>query len=380
MIGSALYSLLDPLLNVASRAAEHFDDCVKRMQDRSLVLLRSGRRSSARFRALASLNYPSAWQFGVAFYVSSEYGLRLRTDWGLLSLSAHLDGYEVDDVTEFLLGLNESQGEDLCTEIEFGATECIDVVSLRWSVWKPRYHWDSSWPRWRSGHIYPLAIVLGDAVCTTTNLERRDVVIPMPEGAYSAVATRQHWIWERARWPRPWLERYCVDFDIAGGVPIGRKADDAVLGTSVVGTDFGTAISALVDRFMADRRRYAPSDTAPDQHPLCWQHKPRIRRHVPLWSTAGVIEVDAWDPFRGRWLPRFLSDREFEAAVQRGELDEHPCGCCGAEYGVPCRDAECPNNGLRCPVRSSDPHWAKACQGCSFCDSSQTSDATRGDA
>lgn len=87
-----------------------------------------------------------------------------------------------------------------------------------------------------TGH--PRDRLFGRLECTTTTGESIDALVPMPEGNYPAIITREVRVWKRARWP--WPSRTRVDFriDIPAGIPVPGKGenswdceDDAIFGT-----------------------------------------------------------------------------------------------------------------------------------------------------
>ena len=73
--------------------------------------------------------------------------------------------------------------------------------AIWWDVWVDPNSWSSKTPKWRDGCWHPLDTLLGRTKVTDTELERRAVLIPMPERSYAATVVIERRIWKRPRWP-----------------------------------------------------------------------------------------------------------------------------------------------------------------------------------
>lgn len=375
MITKTLLDMLEPVFDAARSAAKRADDTVEALREQGIGVCLFGDSATARLTAGVSLWPASLSSLGVKVAVAGDDGggIRWTSMLGPLRVVFDLDGPRAERIVAKLLRDVPPGYERLReTVLEVYPTEDVDVVAVRWALWiNPD---DEGRSLLRNYRAHPLSMVFGDAACTTTVLEARDVKIPMPEGDYDARATREFWRWDRPRWPGPWAVSFRVSFDIPGGIHDGHRGGDPIVANGV--TDMAEsvgiedAIAIVTDELMERRRGHAPEGTEDHEHPLCWRHSPRIRRSVPFLSTAWGVYVERWDPFAGLWESETLTRKAYEAALARGELDEPACGCCGAEYGTPCRSLSCSNNGLRCPARSRDPRRNPPCPGCAFCDGS----------
>ena len=69
--------------------------------------------------------------------------------------------------------------------------------SLYWRFWTDPMSWSSDTPRWRDGSFNFADFFLGRSKCEHQELETRNVLVPMPERAYEAVAKLEDWTWKR---------------------------------------------------------------------------------------------------------------------------------------------------------------------------------------
>lgn len=103
---------------------------------------------------------------------------------------------------------------------------------------------------------------LGRQKHTTEELGTEEVLIPMPEGAYHAIAKKERITWKRSRWPFAKV-RNDVWIDCKEGVPFPGKGEnswdcgmDGVHGAGCEGASVGKAIGHFVGVVLDNRRRY----------------------------------------------------------------------------------------------------------------------------
>lgn len=99
--------------------------------------------------------------------------------------------------------------------------------ALWWSWGEPENSWSRSDPWWRRFSFYPVDFLLGKMRCDVVTGERREALVPMPEGSYPCVLTKKTRTWSRAR--RPFWSRSRVEWDIQidGGIPFMGKGEDS---------------------------------------------------------------------------------------------------------------------------------------------------------
>ncbi len=133
--------------------------------------------------------------------------------------------------------------------------------SLYWNFWTPSMEWSSKTPRWRNGSFNFVDLVLGRSKYSEREVETRDVLVPMPEGAYPAKAMLREDTWRRPRWP--WARRLMrVSIDIPGGIPKPGKGenswdcgDDATMGITTPARSIPEGVGRLVGSVLSDRVR-----------------------------------------------------------------------------------------------------------------------------
>lgn len=118
-------------------------------------------------------------------------------------------------------------------------------------------------PWYRRMHVFrPLDLLLGRRQYSSDPYETRDVLIPMPEGAYPATVTMSRDTWKRPRSP---FRRTVVRADIKceRGIPFEGKGEnswdcgeDAAHGLCTPAENVEDAIGKMVATVMRDRRRY----------------------------------------------------------------------------------------------------------------------------
>lgn len=131
---------------------------------------------------------------------------------------------------------------------------------LWWTVWRDDNGWDSSVPRWRSGNIDFLKLLLGKEKYSTRDLNTHRVTIPMPEGGYPAEVRFFESTWKRPRW----FARRLVRADIKPLKPIpfpgkGENSwdcgEDALHGLTCPATTIEEAVARTVASVLRSRRR-----------------------------------------------------------------------------------------------------------------------------
>lgn len=131
--------------------------------------------------------------------------------------------------------------------------------------WSRKYPW-CRW--WRQGSFH-FANLLGKQRHSLKTLQRDiPLVIPMPEGAYRAVAKIEQRTWKRPLWFA--TTRTFVDVTIPKGIPFAGKGenswdcgDDGLFGYGVEGTSLEKAIAHGVESVLNSRKRYGkPSQAA----------------------------------------------------------------------------------------------------------------------
>ena len=134
-----------------------------------------------------------------------------------------------------------------------------------WGHWNDNEwgDWSRGQPWWQSWHFDPADFFLGQQWYSKETVATADVAIPLPEGAYPAVATTERCTWKRPRWPFPTV-RTSVTIDCTRGIPIPGKGenswdcdDDALFGWG--STTVAEAIGHGVAIVLRDRERYGGS-------------------------------------------------------------------------------------------------------------------------
>lgn len=148
-----------------------------------------------------------------------------------------------------------------------GSSRQISVTfhdkAVWWHLWVDRDSWSSDRPKWRDGSFHPLDAMLGRMKCTTETVEKRDVLVPMPEKSYPATAKLERYTWKRPRSPLS-KELLRVTIDIPGGIPHEGKGEsswncgtDATFGiTTGECRTIPEGVGMLVGSVLRDRVRY----------------------------------------------------------------------------------------------------------------------------
>ncbi len=140
--------------------------------------------------------------------------------------------------------------------------------ALWWAFWTDPLSWSSTTPKWRQGNFNPADFVLGRRSCTNSLIEARDVLVPMPERAYSAKAELREWVWRRPRWPFAMRVKR-VSIELPEGIPFPGKGenswdcgDDATFGiTTGPCSSIAEGVGVLVGSVLKDRVRHGGWDS-----------------------------------------------------------------------------------------------------------------------
>lgn len=148
----------------------------------------------------------------------------------------------------------------------------IDGDTLWWRVWANPNEWRRGRPRWRDGNFDVSDFLLGRTKYEKQVIEARDVVIPMPEGAYPAKAELELCTWTRRRfgWPAKRVVR--AQIEVEGGIPHPGKGenawdcgDDATYAITTPADTIEEGISKFVHSVLRDRTRYGGANWSPEK-------------------------------------------------------------------------------------------------------------------
>lgn len=143
-------------------------------------------------------------------------------------------------------------------------------LSHPWERWM---EWRSADPWWKKDISLPIVDwLIGRSRCETRMGERREVVVPMPEGSYRAIAQHETRIWRR-HWYWPERRRDSVTLDIPDGIPHAGKGEnswdcggDGLFGCG--GDTVEDAIANAVRSVLRSRRRYGHDSKETGRTPL----------------------------------------------------------------------------------------------------------------
>lgn len=194
------------------------------------------------------------WRYGRAWWGkwNAEWSC-FRDPYGLRQVAAFRWGFSLYMP---YFGLHISRGErgaDWCLSWRDGGLHISHP-------WVRQMEWRSAGPWWKKDITLPIADwLIGRARIEKIDGERREVIVPMPEGSYRATAqhcvyeTRRRWYWPVDRRPSVWL-------NIPGGIPCSGKGenswdcgDDGLFGCG--GDTEEEAIAHAVRSSLRDRRR-----------------------------------------------------------------------------------------------------------------------------
>lgn len=221
------------------------------------------------------------WVFPLAgrlwIYLSKDYQSKVGFDWNIwrFSCSAELRfGEHEDDLgfhiafppVSFWFSLNAKWAYKIVKMLDATSGKSIGFSIHSWAIWWNVWHgdfegWSSNDPKWKHGSFHPIELLLGREVCTTRDIEARDVMVPMPEKNYPAKAKLVEYRWKRPRWFEKRMLR--VQIDIPGGIPHSGKGteawncgDDATFGLTTCARTIPEGVGNLVGSVLGDRVKY----------------------------------------------------------------------------------------------------------------------------
>jgi hypothetical protein len=137
--------------------------------------------------------------------------------------------------------------------------------ALWWQFWTSPHEWSSKTPKWRQGSFQFLDVLLGQYDHGVEILAApRDVLIPMPEGAYRGTLKVERATWTRRRWPWWPLTRTRLyrEIHVEDGIPYSGKGEnswdcgeDGLMSTSFECGSDEEAIGLFAARVMEYRKR-----------------------------------------------------------------------------------------------------------------------------
>lgn len=137
----------------------------------------------------------------------------------------------------------------------------VHDYAIWWSLAKFDWGWSHKMPMWMDGNWHFLDTLLGEQRHSEETIDVRDVVIPMPEGAYPATVKLSVRRWKRSRWPATVVRR-TASIDIPAGVPQAGKGEnswdcdeDALFGLSCEARTLDEAIAKTVGASLRGRTR-----------------------------------------------------------------------------------------------------------------------------
>ena len=160
-------------------------------------------------------------------------------------------------------------GRDMPATRVFGIDLDARHRTLRWDLASRKHEWSSKDPKWMSGSVNFAELALGRYVRTDDVIDRREVVLPLPEGRYPATVELHRTTLRRERLRRV-TTSYYADLTPACGVPVPGKGensydcgDDAIYSSSAAvstpeyGSEWVTeAVSGFVNGVLRQRSRY----------------------------------------------------------------------------------------------------------------------------
>lgn len=133
--------------------------------------------------------------------------------------------------------------------------------TIWWSIWSDPWGDDRKLSRLRHGNFAFVDFLLGRPVYSEKVLEKREVVVPMPEKSYSATAELLEATWTRPRWFARTIKRCKID--VPEGIPHAGKGenswdcgDDATFGLTTAARSITDGVGILVGHCLSDRVRY----------------------------------------------------------------------------------------------------------------------------
>lgn len=141
----------------------------------------------------------------------------------------------------------------------------FDITVHNWAIWWQfggnDFEWNSRTPKWKHGCFHIDDFFLGRTKHSEVFLETKDIMIPMPEGLYPAIAKKSISTWKRPRWFA--LKKTSIWVNIPQGVPHEGKGEsdyncgeDGLFGCGVDGESYEKAIANVVEKVLTSRRKY----------------------------------------------------------------------------------------------------------------------------
>ncbi len=135
--------------------------------------------------------------------------------------------------------------------------------AIWWSFLKFDWGWSCKMPKWMDGNFHPIDFLFGTMKYRAELLSTKQVLIPMPEGAYPASVTLEFCTWKRPRLPWVSARRKTAKVDLSIGIPHEGKGEnswdcgtDALHSLSVGASTVEEAISKTVESVLGSRRKY----------------------------------------------------------------------------------------------------------------------------
>lgn len=97
--------------------------------------------------------------------------------------------------------------------------------ALWWSIWSDPWGDERRWSKFRRGSFHFDDYFLGRSVCSTEQLEEKELEIPMPEKPYMATVKLVRYTWKRPQWFAKRMIR--AEIDIPGGIPFEGKGENS---------------------------------------------------------------------------------------------------------------------------------------------------------
>ena len=151
--------------------------------------------------------------------------------------------------------------------------------SMWWSWANPTMEWKRSDPWWMRFSINFPHLLFGKMKYEMVEGEKRELVVPMPEGSYPATIQKQTRTWTRSRLPLWRRVRVDWSIEIPGGIPFSGKGenswdcgDDGLWGTG--GDSPEGAVANAVKSVLRNRMRYG--ETAETRGRVVMARKPKV--------------------------------------------------------------------------------------------------------
>lgn len=206
------------------------------------------------------------WVYGVEWHFKNKdhAGIRISLDDEEVNFSYSFPPFGIYHTLNIPFKYNSKLGKLLLGK-DYRKTAYLQVHD--WGIWTALWIDDHSWSNkksWleqRQWNINLLDALLGRWKYTERNLEERDVVVPMPEGNYSATVKVFESTWKRPKWfPRKMIR---TTVNIPNGIPHPGKGEnswdcgmDATYGLTSQAKTVEEAIGECVKIILNNRRRY----------------------------------------------------------------------------------------------------------------------------